>query len=86
MTIHQYDNTSIRQYTNTTIHQHNNTPTQQYTNTTIHQHNNTTTQQYTNTSNGAIWQTFTNHNVMNPYADPRELQGARMLKSKKKTC
>jgi hypothetical protein len=31
-----------------------------------------TTHQHTNTSNGAIWQTFTYHNVMNPHADPRE--------------
>jgi hypothetical protein len=59
------------------MQQHNDTSTQQYTNTTIHQHTNTTTPHHNNTSNGTIWQTFTNHNVMNPRADPRELQRAK---------
>jgi hypothetical protein len=57
--------------------QHNNTTTQQHNNTTTQQHNNTTTQQHNNTSNGIIWQTFTNHNVMNPHADSRELRHAK---------
>jgi hypothetical protein len=43
---------------------------QQHNNTTTQQHE--TTHQHTNTSNGGIRQTLTNHNVINPYADPRE--------------
>jgi hypothetical protein len=60
------------------MHQHNNTPTQQQ--------NNTTTQQHNNTSNGAIQQTFTNHNVMNPHADPRELQHAKNAENQRIRC
>jgi hypothetical protein len=58
-----HDNTTTQQHNNTTTHQHNN---RQYNNRTTQQHN-----KHTSTSNGAIRQTFTNHNVMNPHADPR---------------
>jgi hypothetical protein len=60
------------QHNNTTTQQHNNTTTQQHNNTTTQQHNNTPTHQHTNIRNGAIWQTYTNHNVMNPHADHSE--------------